>query len=158
MFRIIPAEEVVVGNIKITRARIVGEDSQIHIFKTASLDGQSLGARDELSPGPDCNVGVTDGNALKVVVVSRLYIEEVEIPVTIEDDLSVSSTLDRDWFIRSATGSQIVSPLKRRGRIDRAVSRVILRMILVSARMNENRVARLDSRPSRRDGRRKTPS
>src|SRR5205823_3714791 len=92
--RVVAAEEIIVGDVEVARAREVGEDAESDVLEAASLDGKPLRAGDEQRAGPDGDVGVADGHAFEVVVVTRLDVEQVVIAAAVEDDFAVASALD----------------------------------------------------------------
>ena len=86
----------------------------------------------------------------EVVVVGGLDVEQIEVVAAVEDHLAVAGRLDHDRFLRRALRREVVGPFERRRRVDRRLVAVELVVIRVGAGVDQDRVARLDARPSAR--------
>ncbi len=75
VIRIVPADEITIGDIEVARTGVVREDSKVDILKAAFLNGQSFRTRDELRACPNRDIRIPDGHALKVVVVGGFNIK-----------------------------------------------------------------------------------
>src|SRR5260370_39149908 len=144
MIRIVPAYEVVVGDIEVARTRVVREDTKVDVLEPAPLDGQPFGAGDKLRARPDRDVSISKRHSFKIIVIPGLDIEEVEITVTVEYDFSMTGAFDHDGLIGRAAGRQIIRSLNRCGGVDPAIASIVFGMVLVEPGVYQNPVARLD--------------
>ena len=99
--RIVPADELAVGDVEVARRRGVGEHAHAHVLEAAPLHGQPLRAGDGLRARPDRDVGVPERDPLEVVVVGGLDVEQVEVAAAVEDHLAVARRLDHDRLLRA---------------------------------------------------------
>src|SRR5258708_37906921 len=152
MFRVVPADEIVIRNVEVAGTGVVCENTKVHIFETASFHGQPFRTGDELRARPNRDIGISDRDAFEIVIVRGFNVEQVEIAVTVEDDLSVSGALDDYRLVRSAARGQIISSFKRRGSIYGAVARVVFGVVLVCPAVDQNYVTRVHTRPARGHG------
>src|SRR4030095_12410025 len=83
MFGIVPADEGVVSDVELARAREVREDAGADILEASLLDSRPLRARNELRSGRDRYLCVPERDPLEVGVVRRLHVEEREISIAI---------------------------------------------------------------------------
>src|SRR5258708_31443796 len=111
MIRIVPAYEVVVGDIEVARTRVVREDTKVDVLEPALFDSQAFRAGDKLRARPNRNVGISKSDAFEVIVICGLDIEQVEIAVTVKYHFSITGALDRDRLAGSAARRQIISSL-----------------------------------------------
>src|SRR6185369_9759694 len=70
MLGIVTAHEIVVRDVEVIGTGIIRVDTHADVFKPATLHRQSLGTLDELRTGPDGDFGVSDGETLKIGIVS----------------------------------------------------------------------------------------
>ena len=152
MLRVVPAEEHAVRDVEVARARVVRKHAHADLLEPAALDRQSFRAGDELRARPDRDVGVPERDALEVVVVGGLDVEEIEVAAPVDDDLAVARRLDHDRLLGRAVGGQVIGPFERGGGVDGGLVGVELVAIRVGAGVDQDHVARLDARPSARRG------
>ena len=150
VIRIVAADERVVGDVEVARARVVGEDAGADILEPAALHGQPLRAGDELRARPDRDVGVPERQPFEVGVVRGLHVEQREVAVAVEDHLAVAGALDRDRLLGGAVGGQVIGAVERHGAIHRRVVRVFEAVVLVEPGVHEDRVAGLARAAGRR--------
>src|SRR5882757_8770147 len=141
MLGIVAADKDVVENGEVGRAGPVGENAHVYIFEAAVLDGKPAGAGDELSAGPDGDLGVPESDPLEIIVVGGLHIEEIEIAAAVEDHFAISGGLNDDGLVGRAAGKQVVSAFHRGGGADAAIAGVEFGVIAVGAGMDQDDVA-----------------
>src|SRR5580700_6248253 len=112
------------------------------------LQREAAGSGDVLQPKQESNVGVSNRDALKVVVVASHEVEEILAAVAIEDHFAIARALDDDGLLWRAALSQIICAVEGRaigGRvaIEAAVHKAA---IFVNARVNQDDVSGLNAR------------
>ena len=110
MIGVIAADEIIVGDIKILRARIAVVDALIDILKTAVLDGQADGPGEELHACLYGDFRIAEGDAFKIIVLGIRHIEQSEIPAAVKDNLAVAGRFDDDGFVRRPLAEEIIGP------------------------------------------------
>ena len=86
------------------------------------------------------DLGVSHGDAVEISIVRGHQVEEVLVAVPVEDHLAVACGFDHDGSLRSAALGEIIGAVERRaiGCNLGIESAVILAVVLVEARMNED--------------------
>src|SRR4051812_38294771 len=94
------------------------------------------------------HIGISNGDALKVVVIRSQEVEEILAAAAVKHDFSVSRRFHHDWFLGGAALSEIVRAIERctqrrksavEATIDEAAD------VFVNSGMQKNDVARLNS-------------
>src|SRR5580692_3298891 len=109
------------------------------------LQSETARAGDVLQSKKESDVGVANGDAFEVVVISGHQVEQILAAVSIEDHFAIASAFNDDRLFGGAALSQIVSAVKRgaisgNGTIESAIHEAA---VLIDARMNQDDVARL---------------
>ena len=143
--RIVAADEVVVGDIEVARARVVREDAGRDVLETGSLHREPLRADDELGARPNGNVGIAKRQSFEIGVIGRLRIEQREVPRAVENGLAVARTLDGNGTLFGAVSREVVRAVEWHRTIYQRVVRVFEPVVFVQAGVHENRIAWLDA-------------
>ena len=107
---VMTADKYIIGDVEVLRARPFTVNSLVDVLNDAILDGQSIGTDNSFLAGPKCHIGIPDDQALKIVIIGRHDIEEIEVTVSVKNDITVSSSLYHDRFIRGAALRQEIGP------------------------------------------------
>src|SRR5580698_2611722 len=83
------AADDVVGDVEILRPRPIRVKGASDVFDVTLAKGYAGGARDVLQTGEKREIGVTNCQAFEVIIVSRHYVKQVEVPVAIENRFAV---------------------------------------------------------------------
>ena len=136
---VVAAQEQIVGNIELSRARVLRPDAESHVLEPAVAYRQIRRARKLLLAGEHRHVGIAEGDAVEDVVGRADDIEQHVIARAVENDLAVARGFDRDRLFGGALQGQIECAIEGRSqRID-----VIEAFRPVQAGVNQQRIARL---------------
>jgi hypothetical protein len=78
------------------------------VLEAAPLHRQSLRTGNELRARLNGNLGVPERDALEVGVVRGAHVKQGEVAGAVEDDWTVTGSLDRNRHVLGAVGGQVI--------------------------------------------------
>ena len=114
LVRIVPADEDVVGDVEVLGSRPLVLHAAADILQPGMFQSEAARPDDVLQPNKKRHIGVSNRDALEVVVVRRHQVEEILAAVAIEDHFAIAGRFDDDRLSGRAALGQIVSAVERR--------------------------------------------